>query len=134
MFYDGIQFDKDGHCISGTCAIDTDAVNEMTARINAFCMMITEDTLRTPDGGDCWMCAFTTQGKTLGDTSGNHEHLLSHMDEGYIHGSLLVNAMREYGDDDFTIRGCFGLKVVHRFRNAVRRYLKTRLLPGVAVR
>jgi|GEM_PF-1947449 len=47
--------------------------------------------------GDCWSCLFRTADtdETLGDASGNHEHLISHMETDYFVPALLYNAMQE---------------------------------------
>jgi len=52
------------------------------------------------------------------------------MDEGYLHGSLLVNAMRWAGYKDEGISLCYGMaKRGNRdaFKRALRRYLKRKL-------
>ena len=68
--------------------------------------------------------------KTIGDLSNNNEHLLNHLDEGYLHGSILVNAMQETGYSNEGIGVHYQRKVVNSFKRAVRRYLQKRLLPN----
>ena len=88
-----------------------------------------------PGGGDCWFCSFTTDdGKTMGDTSGNHEHLWSHIKENYFVPSLLYNTMKEAGYNDFAV-GIYGVfKDTSNYtskdvaKRALRRYLHKRLL------
>jgi hypothetical protein len=76
-----------------------------------------------------------------GSTDG-HEHLRNHLDEGYVHGSLIWNAYREgnFGHPAvaFSMDGKLdengkprGLPNCHAIRQAVtlvRRYLRKRLL------
>lgn len=52
-----------------------------------------------PGPGDCWYCGMTEveTGKSWGDVSGNHDHLFSHMQDGYVPGMLLVRAIQDTG-------------------------------------
>ncbi len=59
---------------------------------------------------------------------GDTEHLKSHIEEGYMHGSLLVNAMREAGYSDQGIGVHYSLQVADTFRRAVNNYLQKRLI------
>lgn len=106
-----------------------------------------------PSSGDCWYCSMIAQNAqsklprsvpvfssakpapvTLGDASGNTEHLLSHMAEGYVVPSLVMHALREAGCGDLILGGAFGQagewgnQVAPDYvRRAVRRYMKRRL-------
>lgn len=129
IFYDGIQF-KNGQQIS---PIQTDNKLERTKmlkKIKKYVDLITEDNLPTPNNGDCWYCLMTTDKdkKTLGDCFGDTSHLISHMEEGYVVGSLLVNAMRESGWDDMRISTHYGMKWTDSFKKAVKKYLIKRLV------
>jgi hypothetical protein len=52
-----------------------------------------------PSGGDCWYCYMCEvgSGKPLGDAIKDREHILSHLREGYIMGSLIANALKSAG-------------------------------------
>jgi hypothetical protein len=39
----------------------------------------------------------TDKGESLGDVSGDKSHILSHIQEGYLHGSLIINALKWAG-------------------------------------
>jgi hypothetical protein len=105
-----------------------------------------------PSQGDCWFCALTTtppkaeakpdairnsptrtQAPTLGETRGpeaEREHILDHIKDGYMHGSLIVNALRWAGCTDFYIGMCFqgGSESFKRVaRQRIRRYLQFKL-------
>ncbi len=105
-----------------------------------------------PGPGDCWFCALTTkppkveakpsairnsptrtQAPTLGEmgsADSEREHILSHIKEGYMHGSLIVNALRWCGATDFYIQLCFAEGDGAFKRNArqrIRRYLQFKL-------
>jgi hypothetical protein len=60
----------------------------------------------------------------MGDTTGDNGHILEHVKENYLHGSLLVNAMRETGYSDDQIRIHYGMKLADTFKRALRKYLQ----------
>ncbi len=120
-FYDGIVINPDGTIID-TGTVESDRVKDYTKRINKYCKLITDDNLPQPDGGDCWICMMFDRDKQAQDTS--TDHLEAHMDEGYVHGSILVNAMRASGYRDEGIGLWYGMKDSSTFKRAVRSYLK----------
>lgn len=76
--------------------------------------------LPKPDNGDCWDCLMFDAEQPVGerqfsgyvsdppltdrDRKRSTDHLLSHIEEGYMHGSLIVNAFRGMGYKDLGIR------------------------------
>lgn len=62
--------------------------------------------LPAPSSGDCWFCSMVVsspekdKGKSLGDASGNHTHIREHVKQGYLHGSLILNALKWAGYRD----------------------------------
>ena len=112
--------------------IKTDNAKErgkMKLRIKNYCNLVTEKNIPTPNNGDCWYCLMkTAEGKALGDSFGNNDHLLSHIKEGYLHGSILVNAMREAGYNDMQIAVHYQLKMVDTFKRSLQKYLTKRLV------
>jgi hypothetical protein len=106
-------------------------MKKVKRKINRYARLITEDNLPKPNAGDCWFCL-------LRDQDGNPveytDHLWSHIEEGYVHGSILVNAMREKGYDDMQIAIHYQMGIVDTFRRAVRRYLQKRLLTEIAAK
>lgn len=103
------------------------------------------DKLPLPDNGDCWFCLMfdkveaNDQPKDSGmgharengmqAPGGDLSHLQSHLDEGYINGSLLVNAMRWAGYRDqgiaFYLHDTLG-RDRRCIKSALRRYLRHR--------
>ena len=94
-----------------------------------------------PDNGDCWYCwmfdkvePVTKQG-FVGPSADkparvlDNDHLIEHIEEGYMHGSLIVNAMRDAGFQDVGISIiCYSSRPdYNRVRKTVRRYLQKRL-------
>ena len=93
----------------------------------------TKGPLPQPSSGDCWFCCMCDKsGKPWGDLSCDNEHLLNHVKEGYMHGSLIVNALRYCGMGDMgiamTLSGHFNIALT---RARIRRYLGRKL--GLAV-
>lgn len=133
LFYDGITFDVNGKLLTEAKESNLKAVEKMKKRISKFCSLITEKRLPYPDMGDCWYCSMQTENKqTLGDATNDHNHLLEHLKEGYLHGSLLVNAMKERGYTEHQIAIHYQMKWVHNFKRAARLYLTKRLIKDIA--
>lgn len=134
-FYDGIKFSTDLTLLSGEKLSDMSMIEKTKKQISKFVSLITRENLPVPDAGDCWFCSLRTEdGKTMGEIANDVEHLKQHINEKYMHGSLLVNAMRERGYNDDQIRTHYSIRVADTFRRAVRTYLQKRLIPNLAVR
>lgn len=130
LFYDGIQLNYKGEIINKKI-IPADVENknkELKKKINKFCALITKNNLPIPDSGDCWYCSMkAADGISWGDNIKDYDHLLNHVEEGYVHGSLLVNAMEEAGYRHHQISFHYSMKLEDTFRRSVRKYLYKRL-------
>jgi hypothetical protein len=75
------------------------ADREFKAKVKKYAdLCVSQMPLPKPGPGDCWFCLMKTQdGKTLGDATKDREHLLSHVDQGYVVPSLVANALKEAG-------------------------------------
>ena len=128
VFYDGMQF-RNGGQISEIKEDNAKKRNDILKRISKYCALVTKDNLPIPDSGDCWYCLMKDDsGSCLGDLSSNHGHLISHLEENYLHGSILVNAMREAGYEDRQISYHYQGKLHFTFQRALRKYLVKRLI------
>lgn len=87
-----------------------------------------------PSSGDCWLCMMKTtksgeknrfyplrSGHTLGDAMGDNSHILEHVKERYLHGSLIVNALEWAGYSNPQTIYHMGLGA--NIRRALKRYL-----------
>lgn len=104
-------------------------------------LVLTVETVPLPDAGDCWYCSmfqampprdakrmeYRQPGERL---DGDMEHLREHIREKYLHGSLIVNALRWAGYGDVGI----GLYFQHSdqwarkiMQRALRRFLSRQL-------
>ena len=129
VFTDGMQVNKEGEIISGgKDAAKVEKANKaMNKRITKYVNLLSKNKLPIPNGGDCWICLMRSEdGKPV--FSGSNDHLLSHLKEGYLHGSILVNAMREAGYADMQIGVHYQLGLVDTFKRTLKRYLQKRLL------
>lgn len=132
-FYDGITL-PDAFAKPAKGAAELKRQTKLKGQIKAYGARIAAmPRLPQPNGGDCWFCLMRDQGtgKAWGDASGNTDHLLSHLKEGYAPGALIVNAMKDAGFRDEGIAWAFrGAFPRERVVKAVTRYLKRKL--GVA--
>jgi hypothetical protein len=103
-------------------------VTKLKKQISKYCNLITKDNLPVPNGSDCWLCLFM-------DKEGKQkDHLLEHLKDNYLHGSILVNAMRESGYRDEQISLFFHMKLVDNFKRSLRKYLQKHLISNIAVK
>lgn len=133
-FYDGITFDYAGNLVSENKNIDLKAVNKVKRDIKKYVNLLDKvEKLPEPSGADCWYCHFRSvgSGKPLGDLTEGNTHLQDHIKEGYIHGSILVNAMREYGYRDNQIGFHYQADIRDTFKRALRKYLYKRLVSTI---
>lgn len=135
-FFDGITFDLSGKLKGKGKSPNIQKIEKTKKKISKFVAGLTKENLPIPSTGDCWMCCLRDEkGVTWGDNRGdNHDHLQQHIQENYLHGSLLVNAMREYGYRDEQIGIHYQLKLADTFKRSLRRYLQKRLIPEIATR
>lgn len=95
-------------------------------QVDRFVKKITAKNIRPPSSGDCWHCLMRTQsGQTLGDATGNVDHLISHVREGYVHGSLIANAYFDAGHNKYFLSMVFSrpAEYVDWTRRIVKKYL-----------
>lgn len=125
-YFDGITIGNDGNVINPAPTNEKDRVKKITKRINKYCALVTADNIPEPSLGDCMICSmFERDGK-----QSDCDHLVSHLDEGYMHGSILVNAMRATGYNDMQIGVHYSMRLHETFRRALRRFLKRRFAIG----
>jgi hypothetical protein len=128
-FFDGITFNKQGKVVGKIQAPDFEKIKAVKKNIAAYIKLVDKlESIPMPDSGDCWYCLMVTnEGKTWGDTSQDHSHLESHLEEGYIFGAIIYNALKEKGYQYPEVIMQMNCKTSIKF--ALRRYLNRRLLP-----
>ena len=128
IFEDGIVIKADGSVQSPI--FKDNRTDRLLKQIAAYCKKLKGlESLPIPSSGDCWSCALFDQKTTTGKKSTSQDHLLSHLKEKYIHGSLIFNAMKwaGYENPEFIFQMDFRTTIV----SAVRRYFKANL--GLAI-
>ena len=116
-YFDGIII-KDGKILN---PVDShhDVEQILLKKIQKYCKELkTLPRLPVPSSGDCFMCQF-------GDTNMGDDHLISHLDELYIHGSLIFNALKHAGYTDSSV--IFHMDIRDSIVRAVRKYFKAKL-------
>jgi|CXWL01.1.fsa_nt_gi hypothetical protein len=100
-FADGAQVDDQGIPLKiEALAAKGKETAKLLKQINGYCQKVTktirEKGLPQPGPGDCWLCSMSEvgTGKGWGETTGDTSHLLEHIKEGYVHGSLIYRAMK----------------------------------------
>lgn len=105
-FFDGILIDGEGNVLNPLPVSETEkrekARKLLRRRVTQYvslAMRRFEAGMPAQDSGDCIFCQFRTVdgGVPLGDSVGDNEHLLSHIDEGYVMPSLFWNAVKAKG-------------------------------------
>ena len=113
-YFDGIVLPDDIGKVDPT--IEAEA--KMGKAIDKFVKLLDRGTPE-PSGGDCFFC-MADKGGTFGDD----EHIRSHIMEGYLHGTLLLNALAASGYQDPN----FALHVATwNHKRSLKRYLRQRL-------
>jgi hypothetical protein len=124
-FFDGIKI-KDGTVINPKKSAHRKE-QSLLRQIKTYCTAVKKlDALPMPNGGDCWYCSmYTEDGTSLGDTSRDTSHLIEHLKEKYIHGSLILNALKHVGYVDPGVI----FQMDHRdfIVRAINRYFKSKL-------
>lgn len=124
IFQDGMQIGANGELPEG----GPDIAKQILAtkkRIAKFIRKV-DDGIPMPDSGDCWLCCMrSAEGKTMGEMGNDLEHLNGHIDEGYLHGSLIVNALRHKGYQDSQLP--YVIRIGDIVKRSLRAYLGDKL-------
>jgi hypothetical protein len=119
-YFDGMNVPRDVKAPKAKGAKQLAREEALQKQIRKFvCDVPMQGDLPQPDNGDCWYCRMVTQnGETLGDAIGDNDHILSHIKERYMHGSLIWNALKwgGYRSPEFMFQ--------HGPRASIRRALK----------
>lgn len=94
-FFNGIKIHtRTGKVLNASKGIkEYNRKDKLKKLIDKYCTKLSKRvTLPYPNSGDCWYCSIFDDGSS--------EHLLSHLKEGYIHGSLILRALKARGYTD----------------------------------
>ena len=124
-YFDGVKV-KDGKVINPRKTANNKD-KKLLKLITGYCKEIRNmEELPYPSSGDCWYCSMRTEdGESMGDSFKDKDHLLGHLKEKYVHGSLIFNALEWAGYANPAI--IFQMKLKDSCISAVRRYFKSKL-------
>jgi hypothetical protein len=98
QFFDGMTVDQSGRVVNSAEA-SLDGIERgrkldqmITDYIKKFCDQSIKEGLPLPNAGDCWLCKIYSQAKNEQRDQDHMDHVYSHLEETYIHGSFLVYA------------------------------------------
>ena len=117
-FYDGMEF-KNGIPLKEKHHKGTNRIKKLISEYGKEMKKMKE--LPPPDNGDCLVCRFGL---------GGNDHLISHIEEKYIHGSLIVTAMKDCGYGHVQISTHYHMKLYDSMIRITTRYLKKNLMRG----
>jgi hypothetical protein len=137
-FFDGIQVSAAGKVLNPDNGAEARAKAGAKAVSNFVRLLDATQEIPLPYSGDCWHCLMFSPIKAV--TSKTREqwrhcpaevsdtaHIRSHVEEQYLHGSLIVNAMRWRGYTDEAIGFYYRMpadKSRRAFKQAIRLFLK----------
>lgn len=133
-YVDGMIFDSNG-LVKDKGKLnspDLKEVNKLKKQIGKYVKLVDSlNPIPFPNNGDCWYCCMhdTATNKPLGDSVGDISHLMDHLKEGYIHGSIIFNALKERGYKDPGL--IIHMQIKDSIKRTLRKYLYKRLLPEV---
>jgi hypothetical protein len=125
LYYDGIEI-SDNKIIK--VVLQDKKTDKLLKLISEYCKALNKlDKFPVPSSGDCFYCQMHTvdEGKPLGEVTDNKDHLISHLKEKYIHGSLILNALKWKGYRDEQLSFIWNMKNITV--RAVRGYFKRQL-------
>jgi len=123
LFYDGIRFSESGELLSAFKGSDK-KTEKLIKQIDSYCEKISKlEKIPFPESGDCFCCSLHPETlEEMGESWSGNKHLIDHLKESYIPGSLIWNALftAGYKDPGFIMQVDNRKNIVQ----AVRRYLK----------
>jgi hypothetical protein len=109
VFCDGMVITAKGQVRGGIKpGTDKDPIRvqkQITKYVDGFVKAFFAGEVEAPGPGDCWFCAMTVSqggkdnkdvGKSLGEASGDKDHILGHIKENYFVPSLMLRACRAF--------------------------------------
>lgn len=125
-FFNGMRINNNGKVLNASKGVpELKRKVRIKKLIDRYCKKLNKlKTLPLPDSGDCWWCSGFASIRCS-----NSDHLLFHLKEQYIHGTLILNALkaRGYGDPHFIFRLAIdNMSIRSNIVNAVRHYFKDR--------
>ncbi len=120
VFYDGIELDTDGKVLDPHDEAEEAEAKMYQKQIKEYMLELKKvhtelGRYPEPSNGDCWLC----MGGAPNDFA---EHVVQHLEEKYIHGSLIVRALLNNGYQEEQLPFVFQMQFA--VERSVRKYLK----------
>jgi hypothetical protein len=138
-YYDGMRVRFDGETVELVTKPrhSGDPDKKIKAAIDRYVKLYTDEKVAeliaaSENGplGDCWYCQMvTTEGVPLGEHTGDHSHLLDHVEEKYVQITTIYNAVVAAG---YRVPAVILHGNCDMARRALRRYLRQRLATNTA--
>lgn len=134
-FFDGIKVNRNGQVSDPPKSTIREAarIEAWMKKVNTWAKKIRKDGPPTPSGGDCWYCMFITNRvdgpvPTIEELKKDPDHLIQHLKENYLHGTMLVLAMKVGGYNDDQIGYFFNLALKEGGNEFYRKCIATCLV------
>lgn len=133
MFFDGMILPRDYETPNWKTKKEEKRVKRAKWLIDRYMKKLAECIpLPVPESGDCWGCSFSTiaDGRGYVEWPMGKDCVKGHLDEVYIHGSLITRALRWVGYQETSVQmfvqhtGLLSRAIIFR---AVRRFLKSEM-------
>jgi hypothetical protein len=121
LFYDGITISDDGKILSGLKVVPDAIIKQFKKDLKKLCDKITKDNVPLPDSGDCFICRFD-----LASKKATSDHLISHVKECYMHGSLIWLCLELSG---FNPGLHFQMRFIDTMKRSVRNVITSTCIP-----
>lgn len=137
IFADGLTIDVNGNVYNDAPGGEDKRIKQTIKAIKKFVdgyiKALLNGEVEKPSGGDCWYCFMVTDdGQSLGDATGDTDHILSHFEEEYYVPSLMVNAEKHNHrfcmlSKDGIARLWEGMEISERQRDVIARDVRSSL-------
>jgi hypothetical protein len=123
LFYDGIHISDDGKILSGIKVSSESVIKQFKKDLKKLTDKITKEHIPYPDAGDCLICRFD-----MAKQKATPDHLIAHVKEGYLHGSLIALCLNLCG---FKPAVHMRLKFDDNIRRCVRKVISDACIPVI---
>ena len=128
MYYDGIHISDDGKILSGIKVLPENTIKQFKKDLKKLTEKVTKENIAgyfKDTAGDCLICKFDQQIKKA-----TSDHLISHVKEGYMHGSLIWLCLELSG---FNPGAHIRMRFIDNIRRSIRKVISDTCIPVLLV-
>lgn len=119
-FYNGMKVRNCCHTLISKKVCSDKKAKRLRNKIRDLCNLLTKENIPSPSLGDCLICQV-----------GGNNCLLSHIKEKYLHGSLILRALKDANYSEYRIAFLVHNNDVKTLRRVLRRFLNKNLFPYI---